>query len=310
MHSLRQEEQPTVCIHGYVLDYSEIFSENEHTKVVLGWDGQNNKDQVVVKVIDLNKLNDRELIGARRELTVMKRIKGKPYLVNLLDSFELEDKLYFVMEYMKWDLLSYVKAQGPIPQKKCRKIFLQIVEAVKILHDMHIIHCDIKLKNVLFNPQTEQICLIDFGLCRLIDDDNQYISRAHGTPCYSAPEIYLQKEYDAYKLDVYSLGVLLYVLFFGSLPFDDFSGVPYYRALSVTCESSEVGRPDLRFSDSSSTNYSNYRRKRKVPKHLQRLLISLLALSPDMRPSLSSLLTDSWLTHTHKQTYFCACLSK
>lgn len=126
------------------------------------------------------------------------------------------------MELVKGkELFEYLKVQGPMDEKKGAKIFYQIVKAVQYLHRLGVTHRDIKTQNILidcnFNAK-----LIDFGLSKTfnsIEEDCQ--TTFCGSPSYTAPEILDKKKYSGQRVDIWCLGVTLYVLLEACLPFDD-----------------------------------------------------------------------------------------
>ncbi len=132
--------------------------------------------------------------------------------------FENSKNFFIVMEYASnGDLLSYVKDIGPLTEQKGRVIFRQVVEGIKHCHLKNVLHRDIKLDNILLDGEfSVKIC--DFGVSRFIKKGN-YIREQCGTPAYIAPEIIKDKGYEGFSADLWSLGVLLYVMISGTFPF-------------------------------------------------------------------------------------------
>lgn len=106
-------------------------------------------------------------------------------------------------------------------EERSKEIFRQLVNSLYYLHSLGICHRDLKLENVMMTDDTEEArpIIIDFGLSKMIGP-NQKITDKFGTVGYTAPEIYTSKSYDK-KVDIFSLGVILYALLSGYLPFDD-----------------------------------------------------------------------------------------
>lgn len=107
-----------------------------------------------------------------------------------------------------------------INETQCRKLFKQIAEGIEYLHSQNIAHRDIKLDNILIEEKTNMVKIIDFGfscMCSSI----QKLKIFCGTPSYMAPEITMKKEYDGKTVDMWALGVLLYVMLTGVFPFKE-----------------------------------------------------------------------------------------
>ena len=139
-------------------------------------------------------------------------------VIRLLEVFESPKHLLMVMEYAGGgDLLQYVKKRRRLDEFEARRIFKQIVYGVAHCHCRSVLHRDIKLDNILLDKEGDvKIC--DFGVSRVISK-GQKISEQCGTPAYIAPEIISDRGYQGFSADIWSLGVLLYTLLCGSVPF-------------------------------------------------------------------------------------------
>src|SRR6195952_4983462 len=105
-------------------------------------------------------------------------------------------------------------------EKKVQKIFTQLVGSVSYVHMKSCVHRDLKLENVLLD-KNENVKLVDFGFTREYEGKASYLQTFCGTICYSAPEMLKGEKYAGEKVDVWSLGIILYALLCGELPFDD-----------------------------------------------------------------------------------------
>ena len=174
---------------------------------------------VAVKLIDKNNLSDKQLQHVRREISLMKSIEHEN-IIKLFDVIEGEEKIALIMEYaLKGQLNTYLKTEEKSHKINIKKFFAEIISAVEYLHEeKHIIHRDIKPQNILVD-RFSRIKLADFGLSTLEDSIN---NTRCGSPGYTSPEMLLKQDYGP-ATDIWSLGVVLYVMCFGVLPFHDSS---------------------------------------------------------------------------------------
>lgn len=117
-------------------------------------------------------------------------------------------------------MYDYLLRHGKLPVDKVQKSFTQLVGAVAYVHQQHCVHRDLKLENILLDKH-ENVKLLDFGFAREYEGKTNYLQTFCGTICYSAPEMLKGEKYAGEKVDVWSLGIILYALLCGELPFDD-----------------------------------------------------------------------------------------
>jgi serine/threonine-protein kinase HSL1 (negative regulator of Swe1 kinase) len=158
--------------------------------------------------------------GLEREIAVMKLLEHEN-IVRLYDVWENSNELYLIMEHVKGgELFNYVeKRKVGVPEDETILIFRQIIAALLYCHRMHICHRDLKPENILIDPDKLQVKLIDFGMAAL-QADGKLLTTPCGSPHYAAPEVVSAKPYDGKKADVWSCGVILYVMLTGSTPFN------------------------------------------------------------------------------------------
>ncbi|KAF2155687.1 Pkinase-domain-containing protein [Myriangium duriaei CBS 260.36] len=157
--------------------------------------------------------------GLLREIAIMKLL-DHPNIIKLYDVWENHNELYLVMEYVPGgELFHYVEECRGLDEKETIYIFRQIVAALLYCHRMHIHHRDLKPENILLDRDNAQIKLVDFGMAALQPEGKQ-LTTACGSPHYAAPEVIRSRPYDGAKADVWSCGVILYVMLTGTTPFN------------------------------------------------------------------------------------------
>ncbi|XP_006894004.1 PREDICTED: serine/threonine-protein kinase SIK1 [Elephantulus edwardii] len=176
------------------------------------------KTQVAIKIIDKTRLDPGNLEKIYREVQIMKLL-NHPHIIKLYQVMETKDMLYIVTEFAKnGEMFDYLTSNGHLSEEEARKKFWQILSAVEYCHSHHIVHRDLKTENLLLDSNMD-IKLADFGFGNFYKP-GEALSTWCGSPPYAAPEVFEGKEYEGPQLDIWSLGVVLYVLVCGSLPFD------------------------------------------------------------------------------------------
>ncbi|KAM9777286.1 MAP/microtubule affinity-regulating kinase 3a [Neosynchiropus ocellatus] len=227
--------------------------------------------EVAIKIIDKTQLNPNSLQKLFREVRIMK-ILNHPNIVKLFEVIETERTLYLVMEYASGgEVFDYLVAHGRMKEKEARAKFRQIVSAVQYCHQKHIVHRDLKAENLLLDADMN-IKIADFGFSNEFTLGNK-LDTFCGSPPYAAPELFQGKKYDGPEVDVWSLGVILYTLVSGSLPFDG-------QNLKELRE--RVLRGKYRIPFYMSTDCEN-------------LLKRFLVLNPSKRGTLEQIMKDRWI---------------
>jgi serine/threonine protein kinase len=195
----------------------KLIGKGAFGKVTLGVHKLSGK-QVAIKMIEKSYIQD--AFSRRKvfqEVYILKKIRHSN-IIRLLEVFESESHLLMVMEYAGGgDLLQYVKTRGRLSENEARKYFRQILYGLGHCHWRSVLHRDIKLDNILLGKGgTVKIC--DFGVSKIVKP-KQKIYEQWGTPAYIAPEIIADNGYEGYYVDIWSLGVLLYAMVWGAVPF-------------------------------------------------------------------------------------------
>eukprot|EP00117_Sycon_ciliatum_P011891 scpid68531/ scgid13168/ Serine/threonine-protein kinase SIK3; Salt-inducible kinase 3; Serine/threonine-protein kinase QSK len=180
------------------------------------------KDVVAIKAIDkeaLTKVNAKEnVLKLRREIEIMKKVVHRN-IVRLYQVIEDKRYMYLVTEYASGgEIFDFIVTRGRLPEQEAGKKFHQLAIAVQHLHDMGIVHRDIKAENVLLDEQLN-VKLADFGFSNHYDGKEK-LKTWCGSPPYAAPELFSGTPYYGPEVDIWSLGVVLYVLVCGVLPFE------------------------------------------------------------------------------------------
>jgi len=153
------------------------------------------------------------------EVALMQQVNDVPGVIKLLDYFDTADSFYVVMErFNSKDLFDFITEQGPLPENLAKDLFMQLVDTVNECHEKGVVHRDIKDENILIDINTFKIKLIDFGSGASLKEGLYH--KFKGTRVYSPPEWINCGAYTAEALTVWSLGILLYDMLCGDIPFE------------------------------------------------------------------------------------------
>lgn len=204
------------------------------------------KTEVAIKIVDKSQLDEGNLRKLYREVQILKMLRHDN-IIRLYQVMETKDMLYLVSEYARQgEIFEYIARQGRMSETMARRKFWQIISAVEYCHQRQIVHRDLKAENLLLDAQGN-VKIADFGFSNFWSA-GRHLETWCGSPPYAAPEVFLGQKYTGPEVDIWSLGVVLYVLVCGALPFDGatlqalrdrvLSGrfrIPYF--LSADCES-------------------------------------------------------------------------
>ena len=231
-------------------------------------------ERVAVKVIDKTKLDAATRVQMMQEVRLMKLVQH-PHVVRLYEVIDTQTKLYLVLELADGgDMYDYIMRHEGVglDEAAARKYFRQIVQAIHYCHELHVVHRDLKPENVVFFQKLGLVKLTDFGFSNKFDPGEQ-LQTSCGSLAYSAPEILLGDAYDAPAVDVWSLGVILYMLVCGAAPFQE--------------------------ANDSETLTMIMDCKYSFPSHIssacKKLVSLMLQRQPHLRASLEDIMKDPWL---------------
>lgn len=174
--------------------------------------------KVAIKIIDKSKLDEDNLKKIFREIQILMKLRH-PHIIRLYQVMETEKMIYLVTEYASGgEIFDFLVQTERLSELDACKIFHQIVAAVSYCHSRKVVHRDLKAENLLLDANMN-IKLADFGFSNNFESGKKLCTWC-GSPPYAAPELFQGVQYDGPKADIWSLGVVLYVLVCGSLPFD------------------------------------------------------------------------------------------
>ena len=211
---------------GYLnfFDYYEMLDnlgEGIFGSVKLGVEKKTNQ-RVAIKIIKKNKAKEKDIELVRNEIDIMK-LCYHPYVVHLLDHFENGEYIFIVMEYIKGgSLTDYMKNNKfDFTERRAAELIYQLAKGLKYLHKYGIIHRDLKPDNIMLTEASDKgnIKIMDFGLSKILGKKEKSID-GFGTLTFVSPEVLIRKPYNK-EVDIWSLGVILYLMLSGDLPFDD-----------------------------------------------------------------------------------------
>ncbi|CAN1287642.1 CBL-interacting serine/threonine-protein kinase 11 [Linum perenne] len=230
---------------------------------------------VAVKVINKKKITTPSMMSnIKREISIMRRL-SHPHIVKLHEVLATRTKIYFIMEFVKGGELFAKISKGRFSDDLARKYFRQLISAVGYCHFRGVFHRDLKPENLLLD-ESGNLKVSDFGLSAVTNQirADGLLHTLCGTPAYVAPEILGKKGYDGAKVDVWSCGVILFVLTAGYLPFSDPNLMGMYKKIYK----------------------GEYRCPKWMSSELKRLLSRLLDTNPETRITVDEILTDPWFT--------------
>ncbi|KAJ7955624.1 Non-specific serine/threonine protein kinase [Quillaja saponaria] len=228
---------------------------------------------VAMKVVGKDKVIKVGMMEqVKREISVMRMVKH-PHIVELHEVMASKSKIYFAMDLVRGGELFSKIARGRLREDVARVYFQQLISAIDFCHSRGVYHRDLKPENLLLD-EYGNLKVTDFGLSAFSEHLRQdgLLHTTCGTPAYVAPEVIGKKGYDGAKADIWSCGVILYVLLAGFLPFQDDNLVAMYR---------KIYRGDFKCPPWFSSE-------------ARRIITKLLDPNPNTRISISNIMDSSW----------------
>ncbi|KAF3635017.1 CBL-interacting serine/threonine-protein kinase 18 [Capsicum annuum] len=240
---------------------------------------------VAIKIINKSRINNVILMSnIKREISIMRRLRH-PHIVKLDEVLATKTKIYFVMEFVKGgELFAKIAKAGKFSEDQSRKIFQQLISAVRYCHYRGVYHRDLKPENLLIDENGD-LKVSDFGLSALTEQVQQdgLLHTLCGTPSYVAPDVLTKKGYDGAKADIWTCGIILYVLNAGYLPFHDSNLMGMYNKI---CN-------------------GEFKCPKWMSCELKRFIRRLLDINPMTRITIEEIMNDPWFKKGLKRVKFC-----
>ncbi|KAG2684729.1 hypothetical protein I3843_10G086200 [Carya illinoinensis] len=190
-------------------------------------------ENVAIKILDKEKVLKHKMIGQiKREISTMKLIRH-PNVIRMYEAMASKTKIYIVLEFVTGgELFDKIASKGRLKEDEARKYFQQLINAVDYCHSRGVFHRDLKPENLLLDVNGV-LKVSDFGLSALPQQvrEDGLLHTTCGTPNYVAPEVINNKGYDGAKADLWSCGVILFVLMAGYLPFEESNLAALYKKI-------------------------------------------------------------------------------
>ena len=236
------------------------------------------QQQVAVKIINkdnIKTLEDKELV--RIEIGILK-LCHHPNVVRLLDHLENEDYIFIVTEYIEGGTLGqyFKKKNFNFSERQASSIISQIAQGIKYLHKYGIVHRDLKPDNIMITQQNEfgVVKIMDFGLSKIVSTQEKMVD-GYGTLSYVAPEVLLRTPYNK-EVDIWSMGIILYYMLCGHLPF---------KGSKEVIIAEKIVNDELEFDEEEWEVRS---------KRVRELIVSCLKKEPEERITIDDFLNHPW----------------
>ncbi|PXF47654.1 putative myosin light chain kinase [Gracilariopsis chorda] len=259
-------------------DIGHVLGQGSFATVRMARDRGTNQ-QFAIKIIHKDMYKPDELQWLMREVKIMMNVQHD-HIVDTYDIFDSKRHLHLVIEYMAGgELFDIIADQGHLSEQTASIVMREIIKGVEYLHDVGVVHCDIKPENILCKskqwPYSVKLC--DFGLANFFDQyNNNTMTETIGTPGYVAPEVVRREPYGP-PVDMWACGVVLYVMLSGRMPFYGKDDVQCLRRTAA----GEYSFPEREWKHVSDRAIS--------------LVRSLLQIRPELRLTAKAALQHDWV---------------
>ena len=244
------------------------------------------KEKVAIKIFDKGKIKkEKEQEYIEREISILKKLNHYN-IIKLYNIIHNDNFIFLIQEYVPNGELLHFLENGEninLSEKDICKIYQQIISGIEYLHEVGIAHRDLKLENILLNFKND-IKIIDFGLSNKYNKDNEELLQSScGSPCYAAPEMIKGAKYHGVDTDIWSSGIILYLMLCKTFPFNDKNNSKLYQ--KILC---------------GKFNLPSY-----LSNEAKDLLSKLLKVNPNERIKLNEIKKHPWFNLINiKKNYF------
>ena len=236
----------------------ETIGKGAFSKVKLGINKLTG-EKVAIKIIDKKKLKiNSENKRIEREINIIKKL-NHINIVKIVQIKEDMNNIYIIMEYIENNLFYYILNKKYLSEQESSFYFFQLISGIDFIHSQGIVHRDLKPENILIT-KNKILKIIDFGLSNYFSKGN-LLSTLCGSPSYTAPEVILGNKYDGFASDIWTIGIILYTMICGHLPFEEYDNKILFKKI-IKCK----------------IEYPKY-----IPNNIKNLLQKILVANPDKR---------------------------
>ena len=179
-------------------------------------------EKVAIKIIEKERIIEKDdILRVKREFEML-ALFNNPYIIIVAEIFESSDSYYTVMEYCEGgELFNYIVRNRRLDEGEAAFFYYQLINGLDYIHSLGIVHRDLKPENILLTKE-HLLKIIDFGLSNYYKEGQENLLETPcGSPCYASPEMVSGKNYDGYKIDIWSSGIILFAMLCGYLPFEE-----------------------------------------------------------------------------------------
>ena len=234
MHSSHSSKEQNIKIIG---DYylKQTIGSGTFSKVKLGINKYSN-EKVAIKLLKKSKIIEKDdLERILREMSIYKEISHEN-VIEIFNMFETNEYYMIIMKYYEGgELFNYIVDNDRLSEEESAFFFYQIINGIEYIHSKGITHRDLKPENLLLDKE-KKLKIIDFGLSNYFNGEN-LLKTPCGSPCYASPEMVSGNKYSGFKIDIWAIGIILYAMLCGYLPFeDDDNNILFQKILNCKLE--------------------------------------------------------------------------